>query len=45
MIKIGDAMREVDMLFHLGLKDYEIAYLRLVKLKQNNKRHWDKIHI
>ncbi|MBS3163192.1 hypothetical protein J4427_00695 [Candidatus Woesearchaeota archaeon] len=45
MIKIGDTMREFDMLQHLGLKDYEIAYLRLVRLKENNKRHWNKSYV
>ncbi len=42
-IREADNMKEVYMLQNMGLKDYEIEYIRLMKMKENNKRHWEKL--
>lgn len=37
----GTMEKEFNFLYGLGLKDYEIIYLRLMRQKEINKRHWD----
>lgn len=34
--------RELNTLYNLGLKDYEISYLLHMKQKEINKKHWLK---
>ncbi|MBU0930000.1 MAG: hypothetical protein KJ623_02925 [Nanoarchaeota archaeon] len=44
-IKGVDIMaKELNTLYNLGLKDYEINYLMHLKQKDLNKRHWLKFN-
>lgn len=43
MIKGGNLMaRRLFMLYNMGLKDYEVAYIEYLRQKEENKRHWMK---
>lgn len=42
-MKGGDYMaRELAVLYNMGLKDYEIAYIEYLRQKEINKKHWQK---
>jgi len=42
MIKGDDNMKEARMLQNLGLKEYEIEYIKLIRMKDEIKRRWEK---